>query len=284
MPYFPIQDDVYRVLERELPPNTYIDGPPTAGYSTADMYATALTIANVYAALQVIYLNEFPQSADEYIDEWEVKEFGSVINASLSLADRQAALLRKIRSMPSITLWQVLTIVVSFLPAGVYAQIVPLGCGQDGSGWILGVSRLSSQTILGWANGLTLNNPNSLDLCTLISGSAVGWRLGSSPLNVGTILTGLNSWQTISTLQKKAYTYEIRIFGYTLTGAALQGMLLAVTAAEPARSTHILRQNLSLAQFALTVPVPDVTQSSGINCITVDPTQMSGYSGLTTPF
>jgi hypothetical protein len=282
MPYFPVQYDLYRVMQREAPEDVYLDGAPTAGYSTADQYASALTIANVYATLQVVYLNEFPQSADERIDDWEIKLFGSAINSGSSLGDRRAALLRKVRAMPSITLWQILTIVVSYLPIGVYAQVVPLGCGQGGGSWVLGVSRLSSETILGWADHVSLNNPNNLDLCSLVKGD--GWRIGASRLNVDTKLSGSNSYQTISLLQKKAYTYEIRIFEYALTGAQLQAMLLAVTANEPARSAHILKQNLSLAQFGLTVPVSSVTQQSNVNCITTDPTQMSGYSGLKRPF
>lgn len=282
MPFFPTQDQLYRLLERELPEGAYIDGAPTAGYSTADMYATAKTIANVYATLKVIYLNEFPQSTVERIDDWEIKMFGATINADHDLAYRQDAILRKIRSMPSITTWQMLTIVVSFLPIGVYAQVVALGCGLIASGWRLSVSRLSSETILGWADGLELRNPQMLDLCDLVKSS--GWRLGSDPLDVSTILSGPNSWQDISTLQAKAYTFEVRIFGYTLSPTLYQAIDLALRKAEPARSTHIIQQNLSLAQFALTVPVLNVTQSDGINCIALDPTQASGYSGLKTPF
>lgn len=283
MPYFPKQNDIYRVLQRELPEGVYLDGAATAGYSTADMYATALTVANVYAALNIIYLNEFPQTADEYIDEWEIKLFGSAINSMQTLDNRRAALLRKIRAIPSITLWQILTTVVSYLPMGVYAQVVSLGCSAGGGGgWVLGVSHLSSETILGWADSVTLNNPNNLDLCDLVSGS--GWRLGASQLDISTILSGPNSYQNISQVQAKAYTYEVRIFEYALTGAPLQAMLLAITAQEPARSAHIVRQNQSLAQYALTVPVSNVNQQSGVNCITVDATQTTGYSGLKTPF
>ncbi len=290
-PYFPTTYDLYRVLQRELPPGAYLDGAATAGYSTADMYAVASIISARYDNLQIVYNNEFAQSAVEYLDEWETTYFGSPINAASGTAQRQQALLAKIRAMPSITLWAVLTTVVSYLPIGVYAQVVPVGCGSgptSGAGWVLNVSRLGSTTILGWGNyGTTaqLNNPNGLDYCALINGgTGTGWRLNQSQLGINTVLTGLNTYQTISAIQAKAYTYLIRIFDYQLTGAALQAMLLAVTAAEPARSTHILQQNQSLAQFALIVPVPNVTQASGVNTITQDPTQPSGYSGLVTPF
>lgn len=287
-PYFPTDQDLFRVLQRELPEGVYPDGPPSAFFSTADNFATATVLANLYQDAELVYLNEFPQTTDVRINDWEIKVFGVPGDPTLSLDQRRQRVIQKIRAQPTLILWQILTAVVGFLPPGVYAQVVELGCcgfGQcSGPSWKLGHSRLSSETALGWADFDELNNPfNFTDLCDVIEKSR-GWRLGGSQLGVTTQLSGDNSWQTISKLQAKAYTYEVRIFNFVLTGAPFQAMLNTITALELARSTHLVRQGLNLNQFALTVPVPNVDQTSGVDCITVDPSSTTGYSGLVTPF
>jgi hypothetical protein len=71
MPKFLSATEAYRMIQRELPENVYIDGPATAGYSTASVYSKALAIEKIYQNLERIYDNFFAQTADEKIADWE---------------------------------------------------------------------------------------------------------------------------------------------------------------------------------------------------------------------
>lgn len=275
MPKFLSQQETYRLIQRELPEGVYADGPPSAFFTTADNDSIAKTVATAYANLSRIYENYFPQSTDERIDDWEVKVFGVVSDDGLTLAERRSRVLAKIRKKPSLALWEILTLVASRLPEGVFVQVVNWGCG-DGGSWILGKSKLGVDTILGWGNPSLIQGD---DLCAAVVGN--GWRLGSSALGVDTRLTGTYSWQTISQVQAKAYTYEVRIFGYELTGLDYEKLVLELAAAEPARSGRLIRQNLSLASYGLIFPASNVDQFSGVNCICRDSSSDTGYSGRT---
>lgn len=278
MPKFLDQNEVYRILQRELPEDVYADGPPSAFFTTADMYATASGIASLYTRMGRVYENFWPSTADELIDQWEVFVFGSV-QSGLSLAERRNRVINQLKSQPTLALWEMLTAVANFVPPGTFVQVVEFNCKDSAYGWKLGVSRLGSETALGW--GYTKIGPDGADLCAFVIGD--GWRLGNSQLGSGTRLGGSISYKDLSEAQLRAYGYEVRIFGYTLSASERVNLSLLMKRKEPARSAGLIRDGLSLTDYNLTVAVANVDQFDGIDCVAVDATQTTGYAGRETP-
>lgn len=278
---------LYKLIERELPEGVYADsGTPSAYFTTSSVYAKAKVLETVYTNLSRIYDNYWPQFTDERIDDWEIKVFGEISNAGLSLDQRRIKVINKIRKKPTLALWEILTLVASYVPQGKFVQVIEWGCSGSGGGggqWTLGVSRFGVDTALGWS-GQRNRQPTIAaingDFCAGVI--ADGWRFNASHLGTQTKLSGMNSWQTISSAQRRAYTYEVRIFDYTLSDADTAKLERDLQQFEPARSGHIIRQNLQLADFGLLFTVNNVDQFSGVNCITVDPSQTTGYSGRVT--
>lgn len=275
MPTFLTQPQLYRVLQRELPSNVYPDGPPSAFFSTAENDSVAKVYASAYANMERIYDNQFPQHTSERINDWEITAFGKVNSTGLSLAERISRILTKLQQQRSLAMWEILTLIAGYIPEGKFVQIVEWGCGE-GFGWKLGASRLGIDTVLSWGARSLLGDSDTP--CEDIK-NATGWKLGKSPLGSETRLTGSLTWQLISTVQAKAYTYEIRIFDYELPAADLEELKRQLDLSEPARSGRVIFQNLQLADYMLTVPLTEVGQFSGVNCITRDSASTTGYSG-----
>lgn len=220
MPVFLTQEDLYRLLQRELPEDVYADGAPSAFFSTADMNAVAKTLGSAYTNLERIYDNYFPQYADERIGDWEVTVFGFVSDDAFTLEERRDRVVAKLRNRPGITKDDVFRAVTgmfpSLAPSGV--EILPWGCADGG--WTLNVSELGYDTYLnGWPRVAAVGP----DLCDLPA-SAFG-------------LTDAQ-W---AEMQAEAYTYEVRL-AVPVTGASLTALDQLLTAVEPARSTHVITQ------------------------------------------
>lgn len=279
MPKFLTQQEIYRILQRELPEGVYADGPPSAFFTTADMYATASGISGLYAKMQRVYDNYFPQYADEKIEDWETFVFNK-IQTGLSLPGRRTKVINQLKLRPSLSLWEILTAAANFVPVGTFVQVVEWGC-RDGSawGWKLGSSRLGSETVLGW--GYSKIGPDGADLCDYVIGD--GWRLGTSHLGSETRLQGSLTYDEFVGAQMRAYMYEVRIFGYSLTPQEWLDLDLLLRRKEPARSGHVVLDGLSLTTFDLTSPVTNVDQFDGVDCIAVDSSQTTGYSGRIRP-
>jgi len=277
MPKFLNVDELYRVLQRELPEGVYPDGKPDRFYSTASIYSKAQLLANGYTNMSRIYANYFPADADEKIDDWVVKAFGSKFNDSVTLAEKQSRVIEKIRKQPRISLWEILTLVSGYIPEGKYVQILEYG-KLDLHPWRLGVSLLGQNTFLYFVPAFDQVGVPALEFCEYVSN--LHWRLGGDRLGVNTTLFG-GDQQLITKAQLDAYAYEIRIFDYEVTGLDLQNMEKEIQAAQPARSGYILRQNLNLNDFGLTVPVTDVNEFDLVNCITRNALATTGYDGLT---
>lgn len=275
MPRFLSRQEVYRLLQRELPEDVYADGAPSAHFTTAENDSVAQTIAVAYSNAERIYENFFPLTADEKIADWERAVFDKIADAASALEDRRAKVVGQLRKQPSIDEWQLLTLVASYLPEGKFVQIVQWAK----SGWKLGVSRFGINARLGFGRRDLLPEIEE-DLATAILDQ--GWKLGSSRLGVDTRLGGKYSYLLRSSVQLKAYTYEIRIFDYTVPSVDLANLVPDLREAEPARSRRIIRQNLDLDQFGLTETVENVGQFSGVNCITRDNASSTGYSGRQT--
>lgn len=222
MPIFLTQDQVYRLLQREMPPgDVYPDGPATAYFSTADQFAFAGRVGDAYANLAKIYRNYSPVSADTNLSDHEFLNFGYTLDSSLSLEERRARVLAKIRLRRRTTPTDLLLTVYTILNSNILVEIVEWGTGTQG--WMLDVSQLDIDTILNEFNGLERTGPN---LCQL---DAADYGM---------------TQDEFTRLQNQAYTYEVRIYGYTLTADERARLDQVLNEAEPARSRHIIVDGL----------------------------------------
>lgn len=261
MPYFLTVNDIYRILQRELPEDVYPDGDPAKFNSTADMFCVAGAVSGVYASTQIIYNNFFPQSSVEQLIDWEIKVFGAPLPTGLTIAERQARIINQERQDISISLWDMLLIVNSYVGPGVFTQIVEFSGATDTSDtWVLNESELDFSTILGAGNPL------------LYSGADGCARANADYLNPATR-------QQVIDARTQAYGYEVRIFGTSLSADDLANLTLQLQTLGPARSDFTIAQNLNLADFFLTVPVNNVDRFSNVSCIAQDSSSMTGYVG-----
>lgn len=223
MPKFLSQDEVYRVLQRELPPDdVYPDGAPSAFFSTADMYSVAKTIGDAYQSASACYIGYFPTLAPDTTD-LEYTYFGYTLDGSLSVDERRSRLLAQIRKQRRTTSQDLLNVVYTIVDASVVVELVEWSDGD--AGWMLDVSQLEISSILNEFNGVEVMG---------VDGCNIG-----NPANYG--LTA-DQW---ARLQQQAYTYEIRVYGYTLTAAQRAAIDSALNSAEPARSQHIIVDGLN---------------------------------------
>lgn len=221
MPKFLDRSEVYRILQRELPEKVYPDGPPSAFYSTADMDSVADVAATGYANLERIYENFWPQTADERSADWEIFAFGKPLDSSLPLSLRRDRTVTKIRSRKGITKQDMKDVVIGIIGSDKQVEVIEWGCGDGG--WVLDVSLLDISTIL---NGQNLVDATGPLLC-----EADPAEFGKTP----------EEW---AEMQEEAYTYQVNIYGYTLTELEFAEVDAALTEAEPARSRHVILSGL----------------------------------------
>lgn len=261
MPKFLTADEFYRVLQRELPEGVYADGQPSAFYTTADNFAFAKVMQDLGDNSARIYDNYFPQYADEKISDWEITTFNEVSPSGVSLPDRRAKVISKLREEPSISLWSILTTVIGILPPGTPVRI--LEWARSMSGWRLGVSHLGVDTRLGGLDEVRVILATPEDYCT-------------HDLTTDWIKQ-----------QKVAYTYEVRIYGHTLSDAESAQVEKSLTQKEPARSRHFVYDNCSLSAEGLITPVSPVIASQyyrlDMPAVYSDSVSSSGYSGWRIP-
>lgn len=225
MPIYLSQNDVYRVLQREAPPSdVYPDGEPANFFSTADQYSVAKVIADAYANQQALYEDYFPVSSVARLSDHEFAFFGYTLDQALSLSERRARLLSKIRTRRRTTPSDLLAEIYTLLDPSILVEIVEWGCGD--AGWVLDVSQLDISTILNEFNGVERTGPN---LCQL---DAADYGLTE---------------EEYQRLRDQAYTYEVRIYDYVLTAEQRATINAALNAAEPARSLHIIVDGLDSA-------------------------------------
>lgn len=225
MPTFLTQAQLYRVLQRELPEDVYADGAASAFYSTADMASVAKTLETAYSNLYRIYLNYFPQYADEKISDWEVMIFGLVSDASLTLQQRRDRILARLRTRRGITKQDMLDISLEVLGTDFTNDIEIAEWNNYTGVWMLGLSQLGIETILG-SNG----NVWGPALC---SQDAADWGLTDE------------EW---ADLKEQAYTFQIRIYLHTLTDSQREALETALYYGEPARSNYVITDGLTNGQ------------------------------------
>lgn len=212
-------------MQRENPPGkVYPDGPPTAFFSTSDTYSVAKTLSDTYASLSNIYDNYYPNYATDRMPDWEILVLGKNLPDTLTLQERRDRVIAKIQSQKRTTPDDILSTVYTVINSSIPVEIVAWGCGC--AGWVLDVSQLDISTILNEFNNLNLVGP---DLCTKDAAD-----FGLTP-------------QQYADYQAEAYTYEVRIYGYTLTAQERIDLDAALNADEPARSQHIIVDGLDPA-------------------------------------
>lgn len=221
MPKFLAREEIYRILQRELPEDVYSDGAPSAFFTTSDMDSVAKVIETQYTNLSRIYANYFPQTADEYILKWELKVFGKLLPAGLTLQERIDSILTRMRSKTSMSTPSMKAIVLSVIGSDKDVEIVSLQ-GKT-YGWILDVSQLDINTYLNAWSGLEATGPT---LCK------------DSPSKYG--LTQAQ-WDD---MRYYAYNYQVRIYSYTLSADERAQINEQLNIYEPARSLHIILDGL----------------------------------------
>jgi hypothetical protein len=285
---------LYRVIQRELPTGdpagrAYPDGSASAYFSTADSYATAQSLEDVYDSASGTYNQMFPASATYRIDDWVQAVFGLMFDSTVSLDTKRGRVLSKLQKIGSLSNWALLTLALTYVPVGTPVRIYHR-CPSPGGdyGWQLGISLLGSNTYLGAKTpaqiGIPANVINNLatQWCPFISN--LHWRLGADELGVETFLSSI-AYLDLAAFQAQAFQYQIQIFNQgqpQLSSETIQALDMDLLANEPARSGHIIVQNLNAAAMGLTVPVPNLTQLDDIDCAYVDPTSTTNYTGLTT--
>lgn len=222
MPKFLSREEVYRLLQRELPPKAYPDGAPSAYYSTADMDAVADIAATGYANLERVYENYWPQSADERIGDWEITAFGKFLDSSLTLEERRDRVITKIRARKGLTNDDMIDTVKAIIGSDKLVDISEWGCSTGG--WMLDFSQLDIETIL---NGQRLVDATGPDICS------------ADPADYG------KTEEEWLEMREEAYTFQINIYGYTMSAHEAQEVEEALLVAEPARSQHIVLDGLN---------------------------------------
>lgn len=209
--------EAYRILQRESPEGLYPDNGESGSYSAADYSAFSSLIGDASANLSRIFDNYFPQYTDESVSDWEIKVFGYNLDASLTLAERRTRIIEKIRSLKTTTIASLSSTIASTIGASYDFEIVEWGCVT--AGWTLDYSQLDISTILNGFNRLDYVGP---DLCSYTASDF-----------------GLSE-EDYLLMREEAYTYEVRIYGATLSLLELKALDKALLEAEPARSQHII--------------------------------------------
>lgn len=224
MPKFLTRTEIFRLLQRELPPGVYPDGDEDSSYSTADMASVAAVAASAYANLERIYENYWPQTAVENIADWEFAAFGSVKNAGLTIEERQDRVTQQIRTRKGLTPKDMKDTVLSVIGTDKDVEIAEHG--QSTGGWMLGESQLGISTILNLTDLLraTGENIDSMDPSDF----------------------GLTEEEWLE-MRKDAYTYEVLIYDYTLTEEERAEIEAKLDIAEPGRSNRIITDGLDSA-------------------------------------
>ncbi len=258
MPIFLTQDQIYRILQREQPPEAYPDGAPSAFFSTADQYSVAKVASDAYSNLNLIYDNYFPQFAVQRVADWEITVFGTLGNALRQTSDRLQDVVNhfRIQEVPSVA-----GIKAALTRLFALADLIQEGNTVVTPDWLLEFNYLDVDTYLGY------RDPNipyvSLTFELVTWGCSYGggaWRLDESYLDVDTYLVGMDpiygvgldcdldyaalglTLEELEAIQETAYTYEVRIIG-NAEQVFLDVLEALLNRLEPARSRHYIYNN-----------------------------------------
>lgn len=223
MPKFLTREEVFEMIGRELPEDVYAEGPATAFFTKADDGALSVVVESAYANLQKIYNNYFPQTSSERLTDWEIKVFGETQSSTLTSAERKSRILAQLQSALTMSIPSLIKIVKGVIGNDKEIEIVEWGC--DEGSWFLDESMLDIETIL--SGSLTLIFGQGMDPCTVTAE-----MLGVSQ-------------EDLDFTKQEAYTYEVRVFQYTMTTDERERLDKQLSIYEPARSGHVIVDGLT---------------------------------------
>lgn len=285
MPKFLTRDELYRLIQRELPEGVYPDGPASGYYATADSDATAQILASIYASLERVYANFFPQDALEKLDAWEIKVFGRIVYGALTPAERREKIIQQLRERLDLSKWTVIAGILEFLPAGTIVQVLE-NCERFGDEpnmcWKLAKSKLSHGSYLGCTERLLL--PNFDEYC---DPPFYYWTLARSKLTNSTRLAPTVAQAGVTKLsstywhrnQFKAYFYFVNVFNYSLSAEELANIDGFLKSKAIARSAYLIQDNQDPAFWHRTETVLEVDKSDNLDTVYKDGGSSTGYSG-----
>lgn len=231
-------ESLLSILIGELPEGVFATDraddpdPDKRSYSSVELRAMSIMLGTLYENLENIDANKFITTVQpDGLPAWERDLFAAVQDSMLSFSVRQQRLLSQLRAIGGINFPTIKAIVDAILtPLGLPFQILTYcGSGPDPitGAWILGLSALGLDTFL------ALEDP--------LLGTGLGPGLTPLDCDLDYAAAGLTA-QDLANIQATAYTYEVQIFG----NADAQTLALLdkqLTAKEPARSTHVIRNN-----------------------------------------
>ena len=241
-PIFPNTEQILSIIFQEIPNGVYAEDRADntdvtlRSNSSSELRAHAQVFADLYQNLLDIDSDKFLSTVTpDGLSPWEADLFSSVQDSSQSYATRQQNLLAKYRYQGGISLPIIRTLIANLLtPLGLVFQILPY-CGQFN----------------GVINGAWILDESSLGLSTWLAALdpliGTGLGVGEIPLDCSLdyAAAGITESELVD-IQATAYTYEVQIFG-NASAPTLSLLDQLLTAYEPARSTHIISNN---------VPVP----------------------------
>lgn len=232
MSKFLTQEEVYRILQRELPEGIYPDGAPSQYLSTSENDSVAKCIGSVYTTMSSIADNlNLLTATEERMGAWETTVFGETLTTGLSLEDRRRLVIAKLRSSDDISVWQLTQTIAGVVKGDAYFEVRQRNTQNDTYG----------AQIKG-ANADEVWGPT--------------WTSGD-PAPSGVTVTDdvRNTEATLLTIRTHVYTYDVVIWNYwldiSLLTAQLDGLL---TRLEPARSAHTFTQIASEEGFFYDMP------------------------------
>lgn len=232
-PIFLKTDEFLEILLSELPQGVYAGDyandpdPAKRSVSSSELRAICAYLEIASDNLSVIYSDKFLSTvtADGLL-AWEKDFFTVAQDSTLPLELRRQNLLSKIRSTGGISLPAIRSVAAGILDP-IPFDLLPYS-GQAGIGaWVLGASQLGIGT---W---LTELDP--------IMGARTEGGLEPLDCALDYEAEGLTEEQ-LTSIQKTAYTYEIRIYG-NASAQTLALLNMRLTQLEPAMSTHVIRNN-----------------------------------------
>jgi hypothetical protein len=241
-PVFLSVDDLMRVLLAEIPEGVYPEGlandpdPNKRSVSSSELRAIASVLADLSLNLEDVYENKFVSTVQaDSLTLWERNLFSTFQDATIGTSARQARLLAKRRLKGGISLPAIKAYIASILtPLGLSFNIRAYSGQSNGTtngAWILGSS------LLGVDTNLAERDP--------IWGAQRGVGLVPLDNSLNYTAAGLTLSQ-LQEMQRTAYTYEVDIYGVA-SAATLALLDQTLTVEEPARSTHVIRNNFSTA-------------------------------------
>lgn len=224
--FFPNSDDMMAIIMGEIPPGVYADDladdpdEDKRSYSSSELRAHAILFSNAYDSLFSINQDKHVSTAtQDGLTKWEKDLFSTAQDSNLPLETRRQNALAKLRTIGGINDPTMRRIVAAILGPGIDFDILPYSGSHEGA-WILDESSLGLNTWLSKIDplyGYLLDN--DLDY------AAAGITL-----------------QDLLDIQEVAYTFEVRIYA-NVDADTLARLDRQLTQYEPARSTHVIRNN-----------------------------------------